>query len=721
MNQTRGIHTATLLPSGKVLVAGGANGSVFLPYAEEYDPANNTWTNVGSMAQARAQQTATLLPSGKVLVTGGTNPGILASAELYDPTTKTWSSAASMNTARSGYTATLLDNNLVLVTGGANTNGSFLTSAELYDPLEVDVVGTITTDTPTFSWYPVSGASYYNLVAVDQRTNQVVINTPVNGLSFPLSASQALTPGDSYTWYLGSVINGAVAYNSGLQFTVAPLPAPTPVGPHGTVPPGVNYDTPTFGWDIVPNANHYAILVFDATANNALVIDNTNVTGPAFAPSTPLTPGHRYTWSVWAVNTNGQMAASNLAAPQTFTLAPLAAPTPSGPSGTIMAAAGYDRPAFSWPSVAGANHYALVVLDASAGNTLVLYNTNVSGTSFRPSAAQALTPGHTYTWYVGSVSDNGLVTTFDLNTPFNFTLVPLTAPTPNGPSGNIPASFGYDTPTFSWSSVNGADHYALVVLDNSANNAVVLSNTNVSTTSYPLSSAQALTPGHTYTWYVAAVSTNGMVTKYDLNTPLTFTLAPLAAPMPNGPSGNIPASGGYDRPNFSWSSVAGANHYALVVLDKSANNALVLNNTNVFGTSFRPLATQALTPGHTYTWYVGSVSPNGAVISYDLNTPQTFTLAPLAAPTALSPNGTGTTTPTFRWTTVTGADHYDIVVFDTTNGGQTLVLRNQNATVTSWMPSTPLVSGHRYTWYAGAVSTNGMDEILSSGVSFTAA
>src|SRR5205085_398732 len=70
-------HTATLLLNGKVLiVAGEGNGAPFvLASAELYDPASGTWSATGSLASARAGQpsghTATLLPNGKVLVAGG--------------------------------------------------------------------------------------------------------------------------------------------------------------------------------------------------------------------------------------------------------------------------------------------------------------------------------------------------------------------------------------------------------------------------------------------------------------------------------------------------------------------------------------------------------------------------------------------------------------------------------------------------------------------------
>jgi hypothetical protein len=131
MTTPRFLPTATLLPSGKVLVAGGLSqaGSP-LASAELYDPAAGTWSSTGSMATGRTFHTATLLPSGKVLVAGGQ----VASAELYDPVAGTWTATDSMTTVRTFQTATLLASGKVLVTGGFDKFYNPLASAELYDP-----------------------------------------------------------------------------------------------------------------------------------------------------------------------------------------------------------------------------------------------------------------------------------------------------------------------------------------------------------------------------------------------------------------------------------------------------------------------------------------------------------------------------------------------------------------------------------------------------------
>jgi N-acetylneuraminic acid mutarotase len=121
-----------LLSNGKVLVAGGWDGNDYQATAELYDPDTGSWTITVSLSTARADHTATLLPNGQVLVAGGVNGAPLDQVELYDPTTGTWTVTDSLSTARFDHTATLLPNGQVLVAGGAD--GEFSDQVELYDP-----------------------------------------------------------------------------------------------------------------------------------------------------------------------------------------------------------------------------------------------------------------------------------------------------------------------------------------------------------------------------------------------------------------------------------------------------------------------------------------------------------------------------------------------------------------------------------------------------------
>jgi hypothetical protein len=135
--------TATLLNTGKVLVAGGFNGGTVLTTAELYDPATAAFALTGSMVIPRSGHTATLLSNGKVLVTGGApltlGPPPPEAEELYDPATGAFAPTGVILTPRGLDTATLLSDGTVLVVGGnqeagLNTFPPTLATAELYNP-----------------------------------------------------------------------------------------------------------------------------------------------------------------------------------------------------------------------------------------------------------------------------------------------------------------------------------------------------------------------------------------------------------------------------------------------------------------------------------------------------------------------------------------------------------------------------------------------------------
>jgi len=168
MLQGRQQHTATLLATGRVLVAGGnAGGGAIgaLNEAELYDPATNTWSAAGQMAVGRQAHTASLLPSGKVLLAGGiaADGHSTSSAELYDPATNTWSSASTMATPRYGHVAALLATGKVLVAGGQNLSG-YIAKAELFDPV-------------ANSWSPAAAmqAGYFGSTATALQSGQVLV------------------------------------------------------------------------------------------------------------------------------------------------------------------------------------------------------------------------------------------------------------------------------------------------------------------------------------------------------------------------------------------------------------------------------------------------------------------------------------------------------------------------------------------------------------------
>jgi hypothetical protein len=166
-------HSATALLNGQVLIAGGAptlvargvddSGSAW-DTAELYDPETGHFHTVGRMTAARVSHTATLLPNGKVLIAGGAptpfyRPGsiVLSSCEIYDPATNTFSPAPPLTVPRMWHRATLLNSGKILITGGVGmfSDGSGpdtrWANAELYDAAAQTSVPTGSMSTERFS------------------------------------------------------------------------------------------------------------------------------------------------------------------------------------------------------------------------------------------------------------------------------------------------------------------------------------------------------------------------------------------------------------------------------------------------------------------------------------------------------------------------------------------------------------------------------------------
>jgi len=207
-------HTATLLPNGKVLVTGGMfvywlriRRGACTNAAELYDPASRTWSSAGTTSTVHCGATATLLPSGRVLVAGG------GTSQLYDPSTNSWSTSGAMVGNRSGHSAVLLQTGKVLVAGPD-------TSAELYDPANGTWS---TTGTQLFSHPYVTMVLLANgkaLLAGNNTAGNCELYDPFTGtwtatgnlnhqrFNFPVTQlpdGRVLVVGGSFDWWSGEV------------------------------------------------------------------------------------------------------------------------------------------------------------------------------------------------------------------------------------------------------------------------------------------------------------------------------------------------------------------------------------------------------------------------------------------------------------------------------------------------------------------------------------
>jgi hypothetical protein len=145
----RELHTATLLPDGGVLLAGGFSNDDILASCELFRPADAKKAAVQEtvmMNHARFGHAAVPMPhrfAGEkeprdaILVLGGraAKDISLTETEWYDPQAKKWQEGAKMQHDRFRHTATRLRDGRILVTGGySSAQKQTLPSAELYDP-----------------------------------------------------------------------------------------------------------------------------------------------------------------------------------------------------------------------------------------------------------------------------------------------------------------------------------------------------------------------------------------------------------------------------------------------------------------------------------------------------------------------------------------------------------------------------------------------------------
>lgn len=272
----RGGYTATLLPTGDVLIAGGLVGGVSstLPAATNllYNPSTNSWSQAATMIHQRGDHVAALMPTGQVLVAGGVDRAQGTSTEVYDPTANTWTAAPNLPVYHIEAVAVVLPDGRFIVSGGNQGPGccAFVpdtSTARSFAPrgsgptYEVDAFSTV-------PGLPADvKATAGNNAATVTWTAATPDGSPISGYTVTASpgGKSATVPGTATSATVGGLSGGAsytftVAATNG--FGAGPHSAPsnavTPAGPSltptPTSPPATPTDTPSGGTGSGPTA-----------------------------------------------------------------------------------------------------------------------------------------------------------------------------------------------------------------------------------------------------------------------------------------------------------------------------------------------------------------------------------------------------------------------------------------------------------------------------------
>ena len=199
-------HSATLLPDGRVLIVGGINQPTQtspannVTDADLYDPATNTWSAVSALPAATAGHTATLLVSGNVLVAGG-----FVQPQLYWPALDTWRTEPNVLASRFVHSSALLDDGRVLLIGGRDQVGATPASCERYEP------GLGFAD----AWRPriatAAGSSAWP-VSLSYASSVTLTGTGLRGPLEGATGGVASSPADSPIVQLSGPLGGSTGY-----------------------------------------------------------------------------------------------------------------------------------------------------------------------------------------------------------------------------------------------------------------------------------------------------------------------------------------------------------------------------------------------------------------------------------------------------------------------------------------------------------------------------
>lgn len=249
---TRAEHTATLLPDGRVLIAGGRQGTFapYIPLNDTYlfNPADNSWTPGPTLTQARYRASATLMGNGSVLIAGGTtDTESVNTAETlsFAPGGAGQATAQpAMATPRNLHTATLLPTQQVLVLGGRDDSDATTATAELFSLAAPNAPTNVTAQPGnarvTVRWQaPAGGTTPARYTATAQPGGRsCTVSHPATSCTVT-----GLTNGTPYTFTVVATALGGLAS--------PPSAPPAAATPSAAAGPGGAQPVPTLGeWSL---------------------------------------------------------------------------------------------------------------------------------------------------------------------------------------------------------------------------------------------------------------------------------------------------------------------------------------------------------------------------------------------------------------------------------------------------------------------------------------
>ena len=453
------------------------------------------WNNFGPAMVDTANQFSVTLRSRAGAQTADITPQRTLAFKVAPGQSVTWQNTdLTTNQVLQSGTVTADSSGLVTIPGVQvlTGNGNRLAlNAVSSGPVVQSPVGTTPLLSPTITWSASSGAATYDVFVKNLTTGQSpVIQSTVTTTS--ITPANPLGIGRYRVWVRARTAAGVLgAWSAPKDFqintSVVVNSFPNPFD-----------DATVLTWAALPGAAKYDLWVNNLTTHQNQVLREQSLTTNSYQTSS--LPMGKYT--VWVRGIDARNLAAQWSASQQFTVAPRAVLiSPSTP--------GFNNtPTYQWQALPGATKYQVYVQNLTT-NAIVVNQSNVATTSLTPTSAL---PVGDYRWWVKASNNDGIVGRWSESKDFNVGGKPIIL-TPVGTTSNR-------TPTFSWSPVQGADHYQLWVAKRDGSG-VVINLPNLTSTSYTPSSD--LAPNDYRVW-VRAVSTTGALSSWSLYADFKITM-----------------------------------------------------------------------------------------------------------------------------------------------------------------------------------------------------
>ncbi len=452
---------------------------------------------------------------------------------------------------------------------------------------------------------------------------------------------------------------------------------------------------PTFTWNPSTGATSYRIQVFQGAT---VILDQAGLTSPQYAVVSGILFNN--TSYYWRVNATGPGGTSGWSSQWNFTTIPEGPGIPNllaPPNNSIDLTL---TPFMEWESVTGATTYQIQISTSPTFGTLAV---DVGGLTSVQYVVQSgfLTYGTQYFWRVRATGSGG---TSNWSVVWNFTTIPsipvpptLISPT-NGATGIIIPV------TLDWNDVPSAATYEVQVSLSPNFTSIVLDESGLTSSQYaiPSGSLSGLTQ---YYWRVNATNAGG-TSPWSVVWNFTTALAPPAAPLLVAPANG--ASGISLTPLLDWNPVSTALTYRVQVSISPTFATTVINQANITQHQYQVTNLNNLQYNTTYYWRVNATNGAGSG-PYSTIWSFTTSVQPPPPPTLIYPtnNSTGISlTPTFQWSSVTGATEYRIQV--STNNTFTSIVLDQIAPFNQYVTQPGTLSGStQYFWRVASRNTGG--------------